>query len=640
MKTTIRYISYCVVASLAVFWGESCANMASPTGGAYDEQPPRLLKSNPQNSALNITRRTLEIEFNENIKIEKPTEKIIITPPQKTPPVIKAVGRKAIVEFEDEMLPNTSYTIDFTDAIVDNNEGNPLENFSISFSTGDYLDTMLVSGKLLAAENLEPMPGIYVGLHTNLDDTAFTHISFPRIGRSDSRGSFSVKGLAAGQYRVYALDDKNRDYKYDNPQEIVAFLDSIVIPSSIPAVRQDTIFKDSVTIDTIKTINYTKFLPDDLLLRTFSSDFQRKYIQKHERPAREKLIVYFASPTEKPTVEVLKPVVDTETMFLTERNLKNDTITYWIRDSLVFKQDSIRLVMHYLKTDTLNKDYWEIDTLSFNFKEPRRQRKDDNKENEEIKFLNIRHNINANHEIYAPIRLEFDQPVIDFDSAKIHLLQQTDSVFKEVAFTMLRDSLNPRKFELRHKWEPGGKYRFAIDSAQVHGIYGIWNNKTEQSFTIKSLDQYGNLLFQLSGLPADKTAYVELLGKDDKPFRKVRVKNNQALIFDINPGTIYARLFIDDNDDGIWTTGDYTKKRQPEMVYYYPRSYDIRAYTDHEESWNILELPLDKQKPLEITKNKPEERKKKNLNREREQQQNQQRSSPFSGGSGSNNFDR
>ncbi len=299
MKTTIRYISYCVVASLAVFWGESCANMASPTGGAYDEQPPRLLKSNPQNSALNITRRTLEIEFNENIKIEKPTEKIIITPPQKTPPVIKAVGRKAVVEFEDEMLPNTSYTIDFTDAIVDNNEGNPLENFSISFSTGDYLDTMLVSGKLLAAENLEPMPGIYVGLHTNLDDTAFTHISFPRIGRSDSRGSFSVKGLAAGQYRVYALDDKNRDYKYDNPQEIVAFLDSIVIPSSIPAVRQDTIFKDSVTIDTIKTINYTKFLPDDLLLRTFSSDFQRKYIQKHERPAREKTDCIFCFANRK-----------------------------------------------------------------------------------------------------------------------------------------------------------------------------------------------------------------------------------------------------------------------------------------------------------------------------------------------------
>ena len=119
-----------------------------------------------------------------------------------------------------------------------------------------------------------------------------------------------------------------------------------------------------------------------------------------------------------------------------------------------------------------------------------------------------------------------------------------------------------------------------------------------------------------------------MLGKDDKPFRKVRVKNNQALIFDINPGTIYARLFVDDNEDGIWTTGNYEKKRQPEMVYYYPRSYEIRAFTDHEESWNLSEIPLAKQKPLDITKNKPEERKQKNRNAERQNQQNQQ-TSPF-----------
>ena len=193
---------------------------------------------------------------------------------------------------------------------------------------------------------------------------------------------------------------------------------------------------------------------------------------------------------------------------------------------------------------------------------------------------------------------------------------------------MIKDSLNPRKWELRHKWDAGEKYRFAIDSAQVHSIYGLWNNKLEQSFTVKPLDQYGNLLFLISGLPAGKTAYVELLGKDDKPFRKVRVKNNQALIFDINPGTIYARLFVDDNEDGIWTTGNYEKKRQPEMVYYYPRSYEIRAFTDHEESWNLSEIPLAKQKPLDITKNKPEERKQKNRNAERQNQQNQQ-TSPF-----------
>jgi len=199
---------------------------------------------------------------------------------------------------------------------------------------------------------------------------------------------------------------------------------------------------------------------------------------------------------------------------------------------------------------------------------------------------------------------------------------------------MISDTLNPRKYTLQHKWEPAGKYKLTIDSASVHSIYGLWNNKVEQAFAVKALDQYGNIMFQLSGLPSDKTAYVELLDKSDKPFRKVRVKNNEALIFDINPGTIYARLFIDDDGDGEWTTGDYEKKRQPEMVYYYPREYEIRAFTDHEEAWNVTELTLDKQKPLDITKNKPEEKKRRNLNeeRQRQQQQNQRGSSPFSRG--------
>lgn len=137
------------------------------------------------------------------------------------------------------------------------------------------------------------------------------------------------------------------------------------------------------------------------------------------------------------------------------------------------------------------------------------------------------------------------------------------------------------------------------------------------------MDQYGNLMFNITGLPESKTAYVELLDSSDKPFRKIKVKNGEALFFDINPGKIYARLFIDENEDGEWTTGNYEKKRQPERVYYYPREYEIRAYTDHEESWNLLELPLDEQKPRDILKNKPEEKKKRNANREREAQRSQ-----------------
>ena len=635
MTRLLKHISTLTFLAGVLFLLCSCANMAAPTGGLYDEAPPRVVRSNPQNSALNVDRKIVEIEFDENIKIEKPTEKVIITPPQINMPVIKSVGKKAVVEFNDELLPNTTYTIDFTDALVDNNEGNPLENFSLSFSTGNQLDTLAVSGKVLSAENLEPAQGIYVGMHTNLDDTAFVRTPFERISRTDSRGRFTVRGLAAGKYRIFALDDKNRDYKYDNPQEAVAFLDSIVVPSSIPAVRQDTVFRDSVTIDTVIAVNYTRFLPDDILLRSFSSGFQRKYFQKHERIQREKLVVFFAAPTQEPVFELLRPASDNDSWYLMEKSKENDTLSLWISDSLILRQDTVILKMNYLKTDSLNRDLMQSDTLSFTFREPRQtnREKGEEEKEEEVRFLMVNHNIRSSHEIYSPVQLEFEQPVIDFDSSKVKLTYEVDSVFSPVPFTMLGDTLNPRKYTLRHKWEPGGKYALNIDSATVHSIYGLWNNRVEQAFTVKTLDQYGNLMFQLSGLPVGKPAYVELLDKSDKPFRKVRVKNNEALIFDINPGTLYARLFIDDNGDGEWTTGDYEKGRQPERVYYYPGAYEIRAYTDHEESWDVTELPLDKQKPLEITKNKPEEKKRRNLNEERERQQNQRGGSPFPGGS-------
>ncbi len=294
LNKILSLFSFLFLSLFAIVIIQSCANIASPTGGAYDVDPPVVRRATPGFNALNASPGRIEIEFDENIKIEKPNEKVIITPPQQNMPVIRSVGRKAIVELNDELLPNTTYTIDFTDAIVDNNEGNPIENFVYSFSTGDQLDTLSVSGKVVTAQDLEPVPpGIYVGIHSNLDDTAFTKVPFQRISRTDSRGNFTVRGgISPGEYKVYALNDLNRDYKYDNPQEAIAFLDSIIIPSAIRAERQDTVFVDSITIDTIRTVQYTRFLPDDLLLRTFLSDFQRQYLQNMNGPNRTDLLSF------------------------------------------------------------------------------------------------------------------------------------------------------------------------------------------------------------------------------------------------------------------------------------------------------------------------------------------------------------
>src|SRR5690554_5693891 len=494
----------------------SCANMAAPTGGAYDIDPPVVRRASPDFNSLNATPSRIEIEFDENIKIESLTEKVIVTPPQRNMPVIRSIGRRAVVELNDTLLPNTTYTIDFTDAIVDNNEGNPLENFVYSFATGDQLDTLAISGKVLNAEDLEPVSGIYVGIHSNFADTAFTKVPFERISRTDSRGAFTVRGIAPGKYKVFALDDLNRDYTYDNPLEAIAFLDSIVIPSSMPAVRQDTVFVDSVTVDTIHTVHYTRFLPDDLLLRTFLSDFQRQYLQKHERLEEHKLTLFFAAPTGMPTFFLLNPEIKENDWYVMERSAKNDTLTLWITDSLIYRQDSLQMKINYTRTDSVNQNYIATDTLNFNMRRSGRSRdkaQEDTEEGEEvlIRFLGINSNVQSTFELFNPVRLEFEQPVLQFDSSYVELSIEVDSLYEAVPFRMEADSLNPRRFVLRPSWEPGAKYRVRIDSAAVTSHYGLWNNTYEQQFTVKPVDQYGNLEITLSGLQEGENAFVELL---------------------------------------------------------------------------------------------------------------------------------
>ncbi len=648
-KSLILRILYSICSLLLFF---ACANIAAPTGGLYDVDPPKVVKSSPVFNATNSNKSKIEILFDENVKVEKPMEKVIIAPPQQSFPIIKAQGKSVIVELEDELKPNTTYTIDFTDAIVDNNEGNTLDNFAFSFSTGEKLDSLAISGIVLSAENLEPSQGIYVGIHSNFNDTAFTNIPFDRISRTNSRGTFTIKGVAEGKYKIYALRDLNRSYTYDNPQEELAFLDSILIPSTVEAFRNDTVFKDSLTIDTIHEVKYTRFLPDNLLLRSFESGFKRQYLQKHERTVPYKLNLYFAAPTEESKFTLLSPKVTPENWFVKESNATNDSVSIWITDSLIYQADTVKLKVDYLRTDTLNNHILNTDTLNFTFRETKKKTPEKDKKKDEetpLRFLNIRHNVQPSHEIYNPLFLEFEQPILNFDSTKIKLQHEVDSVFVPIKYKLIKDTLNTRTYRIQYKWEPGEKYKLLIDSAVFVSPYGLHNNMIEQVFTVKKLELYGNLLFILSGVPQGKTAYVELLDAQDKPFRKKRVINNEALFMDLNPGKLYARLFIDGNEDGEWTTGNYELKLEPEMVYYNPKFYEIRAFTNHEESWDLNEYPFYKQKPLEITKNKPEEKKKqRNRNEEeRETKQTQNKGSQSSsspsinmGGMGQQNMRR
>ena len=252
-----KYYNILLAASLLVFI--ACASMGTPDGGPFDEEPPILMEAKPAIGATNVKTGKITLDFNENIKLVNAFEKVVVSPPQSQMPEIKYSGKRVTVELMDTLIPNTTYSIDFGDAIVDNNEGNPYEDFAYYFSTGDVVDTLAVSGTVLNAEDLEPIKGIVVGLHSCIDDSAFTKKAFERVARTDSRGHFVIKGIAPGKYRVYALGDANNNNLFDQKSETLAFMDTYVSPFASPAIRPDTVWRDSVTVDTIIYTPYTPF---------------------------------------------------------------------------------------------------------------------------------------------------------------------------------------------------------------------------------------------------------------------------------------------------------------------------------------------------------------------------------------------
>ena len=622
---------------MLVIIGYSCASMGTPDGGPYDEMPPKFLGSSPKLHAVNVKSTKFELEFDEFIKLEKASEKVVVSPPQLEQPEIKVMGKKVVGELLDTLKDGVTYTIDFSDAIVDNNEGNPMGHFTYSFSTGSSIDTMEVSGTVLNAADLEPIKGIQVGLHKNLNDSAFTKLPFDRVSRTDSRGHFSIRGVAPGKYRIYALMDGNQNYLFDSKTEAIAFSDSIIIPSMMPATRQDTIWKDTLTIDTIKTIGYTRFMPDDIILRVFKEENTRQYFSRGQRDKENHFILKFSAKADTlPTLTGLN--FDATDAFIVEPNAGNDSICYWIKDSLVYQMDTLQLKMDYLYTDSLNQLVPKTDTIYLANKltraqkeklakkeaeEKEKERKKKERKGEKVRpeptpFLNMKVDAPSTFDINKNIVLSFEEPVVRMDTSAIHVNVKVDTLWVKTPFLLVADSVVPRQYEILASWEPEKEYQLQIDSAAITGLYGLQTNKVEQTLKVKKLDEYGTLLLNLPGV--EQTCIVELLDSSGKVLRQQAVTpEGTADFYYLAPNTkYYIRMFDDRNGNKVWDTGVFETGIQPEEVYYFPKVWEMKANFEFEETWDVHAVPIDKQKLDEIKKQKPEETKKvqnKNLER-------------------------
>ena len=608
----------------------SCASVGTLGGGDYDETPPKFLKGKPMPNELNASQKRITIEFDEYIKLDKPQEKIVISPPQVQQANVRANGKKVLIDLQDTLISNTTYTIDFGDAIQDNNEGNPLENFVYTFSTGERLDTMEVSGTVLNAMNLEPVKGMMVGLHADLADSAFTSKPFDRVGRTDSRGRFTIKGVAPGEYHIFGLQENDQNYFYSQPTEMVAFDDSLVIPTFDLRMRQDTTWIDSLVIDTIVERQYTHYLPDKLILKAFVNNKKEQRLSRSERTTKKDFTLFFTAPADTfPTIRGIN--FDEKDAFVIERLTDRiDTLKYWIRDSLIFQLDTLQLEVTYLYTDSLKELVPRTDTLRLASREKpksdrelqkakeekekaekrRRERGDTLDVEPKIEFLSVDIYAPSSIDVYDYLTLTFPEPVAILDSAAFHLLHKVDTLWHNVPFELQPDSFNIRVFNIYADWKPGESYSLQVDSAAVFGIYGRYIDKQKKDFNVKTLDSYGQVFFNISG--ANEGDFVELLDTKDAAVRTENVVNGRADFYYLTPGKYAARLVRDVNRNGKWDTGDYAQHLQPEEVFYYPQMIEFKANFDVLQDWDLNAKSLDLQKPEEIKKQKPEQQQRNN----------------------------
>ena len=632
---------------LALLLTAACASIGNPDGGRFDETPPRVVGSSPADGAVNVSKRKVQILFDEYIKLEKASEKVVISPPQIEPANVRADGKRVKVDFYDSLRANTTYTIDFSDAIEDNNEGNPMGQYTFSFSTGDVIDTMQVSGRVLNAADLEPIKGIMVGLYpadSIWNDTLFRTRPFLRVSRTNGEGRFTIKGVKDGAYRVRALEDKDGDFVFSQKNERVAFDTTVYVTGSFPDVRMDTVWRDSLWYDSIRVVPYTHYTPDDVLLLAFLEDGQERHLLKTAYPEPTNFTFYFTAPSD--STPRIKGLNFDERCLVTDASLKNDTVTFWVTDTaLIHRQDTLSMILSYMETDTLGQLVVTNDTLDLSPKttyakiaaerskqieawekdRERRQKKAKKplpyEENPyERTWLEAGFKPSGSLAPNQNVRYLAKEPILEVDTTKIHFYVKKDTDWLPAPFLFMPEERSAKSYMLYAEWEPGQKYRFVMDTAAVVSVLEHESKSVRQEFHVRAVEEYGSIFIHV--ISPDTGVVVQLLSKNDKVEAQQRTdKDGNADFFFMKPGEYYMRCYVDANGNGPWDTGDYASGLQPERVYYFGKPLPLKAQWDLRQDWDIRAVDVARQKPMAITKQKPDKEKKlKNRNAERDRE--------------------
>jgi hypothetical protein len=515
----------------------SCASVQSPTGGPKDTIQPVIVKELPKNLTRNFTATKIEIEFDEFIKLSNEYTEISVSPSMDTPPSFKAKKELLQITFEEALQKNTTYTINFGKAIADVNEGNILKNYSYVFSTGNQIDSLSISGRVINSLTKQKLKDVTVFILPISQDSLFGKKKASFFTTTDTSGSFKLSNLREDRYRIYALNEQGGDRIYNGNSEEIGFLNQEI------NLNKDT---NNIELKVFKEIPKMFVVTD----RKIESD--------------GRLTLVFNKPLVNPSITILDPSGLNTTKTVEFSNTR-DSALIWLPE-LTF--DSLKVAV--------NSEGASLDTVIL-----RR-----NKRDTYTPLVSITDNIvGTKIRPGSELTMRFSSPIKSFDDKLISILEDSIAI---KGYEILKNGKNPRTYTIKYPWKLKKQYILKLENNAFTDILGVKTKAFARKFDLDSEDNYGSISINFSVPDTSKKYIIQWLNDSDKALRQDRVSKNTVLNYTRYPTAKYKiRVIYDANNNGEWDTGNVILKRQPENTWTFEKTISLRPNWDLEENITI-----------------------------------------------------
>ncbi len=514
----------------------SCAIRVNPTGGDKDVLPPKVLHTVPENFSVNVKTHDIVLFFDEYIQLKDISTQLVVSPLLKYTPETKIRKKSLEIHFLDTLEENTTYTMNFGNAIADNNEGNSIENYQFVFSTGNVVDSLKIRGRIEAAFDQKKAAGILAMIYKENDDSLPYNKRPMYFAKTNDAGEFTINNIAPGDYKLIAMEDKDKNYLYTKGEESIGFTDQRISSGADSVFIR--LFKEPLPLHLNKSVSIS---PGKVLL-VFSA-------------AADTVKLNFLTDLQKMDVysQEFSPQKDTLTIMYRNAELDSLSFTYFNGKKI----DTIDVRLFKKTNKAASRSLFE---LAFSAQDR-----------------------NSSHHFHLPYRINSNHPLTTIDAKGITL--RKDSL-EEKDFKIVFSDSSKSSFDVVAKWSDKFSYELFIPQGSVEDIYGLKNDSLKFQWTVKSETFYGTMLLKLNSVK--ESLIVQLLDNNDNLFRENYVTSDTSIGYTfLDPMQYKIKIVHDENNNKKWDTGNLLQHMQPEKTEFYPELITVRANWDVDVKWDL-----------------------------------------------------